>query len=303
MDFSKLVGTLDDEGRTLILYRPGISIDLFYDGPLGQIGSALAGIIEDYLGFIAPDAIEKYLSSSGGYKKLGKKTLATYLDALSSAEEGDEFFELHLGPGVEPGPGYSVHLHATGLDDPDTYPDQTNLLTLEFPPDFVEKRGAQAFIDFLLACVDRHPVYFALAGYAFQHAVMTLASEAQEEIAKAAMRYLGFDISYNDISDDLRGYVHNVSWLNVYGSALTKKLGGAAKLKGQLSEGATLTELKHGVLVRVSPLPPIGDVNKKAPDIQPLKALAQVVKPIRIATDYLGSDDDEFAERWLTRLD
>jgi hypothetical protein len=302
MDFAKLTGTLNDEGEELILYRAGISLNLFYDSPLGEIGASAARIIEDYLAFIAPDAIEKYLAQSG-YKKLTRKALTLYLDSLKAAEEGDEFFELHFGPGVEPGPGYSVHFHATGLDEPEVYPDATNLLTLEFPPDILDRKGVQPFIDFLVQCANRHKFHYGIAGYAFQHSVMTLVDEAHEEIAKAAMRYIGFDISYDSIRDDLKGHVHNVSWLNFFGPVLVKKLGGADKFAARLPEGATVTPLKSGLMVQVSPLPPVGDVNRKAPDIAPLKALARIVKPLRIESDYLGSDDDGFAERWLGRLD
>ena len=304
MDFSKLIQTLDDDGQELILFRPGISLNLFYDSPLGKIGPSLAAIIEDYFKFIAPDTVEKYPSGSGSYKKLTPKYLTTHLDALKAAEEGDEFFELHLGPGVGPGVGYSVHLKATGLDDEDTYPDETNLLTLEFPPEILDTKGVQAVVDFMVACANRHKFYYGIAGYAFQHSVLALMAEAEEEIAKLSLRYLGFDISYADIRDKLKGHIHNVSWLNFIGSSLLKKLGGSAKLQGQLTEGATLTELKHGVMVRVSATPPVGDVNRKAPDIKPLKAFAKLLKPLRIETDYLGSDsDDDFAQNWLTRLD
>lgn len=302
MDFQKLVGTLKDDGEEFILYRPGISFNLFYDSPLGDIGPSVAKIIEDYIAFIAPDTIEKYLAQSD-YKKLSAKVLSRHLDALKAAEEGDEFYELHLGPGVDPGVGYSIHLKATALAEPDIYPDQTNLLTLEFPPDVLDKKGVQPFIDFLVGCANRHKFHYGIAGYAFQHSVMTLVEEAQEKIAKASLRYIGFDISYAHIRDDLKGYIHNVSWLNFFGPTLLKKLGGTAKLQGQLPDGASLTALKSGAMVRVAELPPVGDMNKKAPDIKPLRALAKLTKPLRIETDYLGSDDDDFAERWLTRLD
>ena len=214
-----------------------------------------------------------------------------------------QFYELHLDPGVEPGPGYSIHLKATGFTEPDLYPAETNLLTLEFPPDILDKKGTQPFIDFLVVCANRHKFHFAIAGYAFQHSVMTLVGEAQREIAKLALRYVGFDISYHHIRDELRGHVHNVGWLNFLGSSLGKKLGGAAKLQAQVPRGGSFTELKHGVLIAVSDTPPVGDLDKKALDIQPLKDFAAVVKPVRIEVDYLGSDDDDFAKRWLSRLD
>jgi hypothetical protein len=302
MDFSKLICKLKDDGEEWILYRPGISFDLFYDSPLGEIGRSLALIIEDYLTFIAPDSIEKYLGASG-YKKLSKKTITTYLGDLNAAEAGDEFYELHLGSGVEPGPGYAVHLKASGLADRDTYPFETNRLTLEFPPDILDKKGVEPLVEFLIGCANRHPFYYGIAGYAFQHSVMTMVDHAQERIAKAAMRYLAFDISYGDIRYELDGHIHNVSWMNFLGSTILDKLGGAKKVQALLPGGAVLTPLQDGAVVRVAPLPPVGDVNKGASDLLPLKAFAKIAKPLRIETDYLGSDDDDFAERWLRRLD
>jgi hypothetical protein len=302
VDFGKLVQTMKDEGEELILARPGISVMLFYDTPVGKLGGTIAAILKDYLAFIAPHSMEKYYGGST-YKKLTPKVINSTFDELRALEEDDEFLEFHFGPGYDPGLGYAVHFKGSALADDEDLPNETNLLTLEFPPTFLTTKKPDEFIDFVVRNADRQKFHSGIAGYAFQHPVMVLREEALEAIAKAAMRYRGFDISNDDIRDDLKGHIYSVSWLNLLSSRMVKELGGLDKLRRALPKGGSLVEMKHGVLVRLAPLPIIGDVNQGGADLKPLKDFAKIVKPLRVQVDYLGSDDDLFAEKWLSRFD
>ena len=303
VDFGKLVQKMKDEGEELILARPGISVMLFYDTPVGKLGATIAAILKDYLAFIAPDSMEKYYAQSAMYKKLTPKIINSTFDELRALEEDDEFFEFHFGPGYDPGLGYAVHFKGSALADDEDLPNETNLLTLEFPPTFLTAKPPDAFIDFVVRNADRHKFHSGIVGYAFQHPVMVLRDEALEAIGKVAMRYRGFDISNDDIRDDLKGHVHNVSWLNLLSSRMVKEVGGLDKLRRALPKGGSLIEMKHGVLVRLAPLPIVGDMNQGGTDLKPLKDFAKIVKPLRIQVDYLGPDDELFAEKWLSRLD
>ena len=303
VDLSRLILTLDDDGDELVLARPGISLMLFYDEPVGRLGPAVAATLQDFLAFIAPYGFDMYYSPSAVYKKMTAKVLDTTLKDLMASEAGDEFFEFHFGPGLGVGSGFAAHFKGSDLADSEFMPAETNLLTLEFPPTVLGIKKPAELFDFVVRAAGRAEFHSGLCGYAFQHPVMVLEDEAHEAIAKAAMRYRGFDISYDDIRDDLKGHVHNVSWLNLLGNSLLGKLGGIDQLRSRLAAGTSLVELKHGALVVTSEYPPVGDVNRRAPDLQPLRDFAKLVKPLRIETDYLGSDDDLFADRWLSRLD
>jgi hypothetical protein len=303
VDFSGLILTLDDEGNELVLARPGLSLMLYYSVPIGRLGPAIAATLQDFLAFIAPHAFDMYYAPGAVYKKMSAKVLDTTLKGLLATEEGDEFFEFHFGPGLEIGSGYAAHFKGSNLEDSEYTPNETNLLMLEFPPTIFDLKSPAEIFDFVVRTADRIEFNSGLCGYAFQHPVMVLDSEAHEAIAKVAMRYRGFDISYDDIRDDLKDRVCNVSWINLLGKPLVNRLGGLNKLRGQLAAGTSLVEVEHGALVITSERPPLGDVNRRAPDLQPLKDFAKVTKPLRVKVDYLGSDDESFAGRWLSRLD
>jgi TseV toxin immunity protein TsiV len=302
VDFSKLVQTLKDDGEEYFLVRPGISMMLFYSIPVGGLGKTIAAVVKEYLAFIAPAAPDKISTPSGNYKRLTAKTIDATMTSLLKLDSGDDFFEFHFGPDEDGGSEYAVHFYGTSLDDEDM-PNRTNLLMLEFPPNFFDRRSPEEFVDFVAKSADRNKFHSGIAGYAFQHPLTVLREESIEAIAKLALRYRGFDTSYDDVRDDLKGHIHNVSWLNLLGAPMIKALGGVDRLRKQLPKGASILELKHGALVRVAELPIVGDVNKRAPDLKPLQEFARIVKPLRLETDYLGSDDDLFATRWLTRLD
>jgi hypothetical protein len=302
VDFSKLVRTLKDEGDELFLVRPGISVMLFYDTPVGELGKAIVAVVKDYLAFIAPQVPEKVSTPSGNHKRLTAKNLESTLKSVAALDPGDDFFEFHFGPDQEGGSEYAVHFYGTSLDDKD-FPNRTNLLMLEFPPDFLKTKTPGEFVEFVQGIADRKKFQSGIAGYAFQHALTVLREESIEEIAKLAMRYQGFDTSYDDVRDEIKGRVHNVSWLTLLGTAMVKKLGGVEQLRKALPKTGSLVELKYGVLLRAAELPIVGDVNRPGPDLKPLKDVARIVRPLRLETDYLGSDDDLFAEKWLKRLD
>jgi len=59
---------------------------------------------------------------------------------------------------------------------------------------------------------------------------------------------------------------------------------------------------EHGVVLRSSRVPPLGDKNLKAADLGSIPDLARFLSPTRIPLSGMG--DDEFAvESWLERFD
>lgn len=300
-DFSKLVVTLKDEGEELVIVRPGISLSLFYEAPVGRIGGAVADILDDFVAFISPASLDMYYAPSAVYKTMTDKAYRSTVQSLRSLEQNDEFFEFHFGPGLEVGSGFAAHFTGSALAD-ESMPDETNLLTLEFPPDFLQSRAPSELFEFCVRSAQRTSFHFGLCGYAFQHSVTVLEGEAKEEIAKLAMRYRGFDISYDDIRYDLRQKIHNVGWLTLLGDRLVRAFGGAEKLRRAMPSGSVL-DIHGGVVVVTAEYPVVGDVNRPSSELSSLSRLATLLKPLRIETDYLGSDDDDFAQRWLDRLE
>ena len=60
------------------------------------------------------------------------------------------------------------------------------------------------------------------------------------------------------------------------------------------------------MLIRGAKLPPIGDINRKAPDLGWLPEVARILKPTRVdvSATYLGKAGPSFdALKWIARLD
>jgi hypothetical protein len=56
-------------------------------------------------------------------------------------------------------------------------------------------------------------------------------------------------------------------------------------------------------MVRTSERPVVGDVNRGAAGIGPLKELVKATRKLRVEPASLLFGDSDFPDRWLTRLD
>ena len=82
-----------------------------------------------------------------------------------------------------------------------------------------------------------------------------------------------------------------------------RSLDGIEKIRDALPNIYSIDAVGSGVLVRVSAMPSVGDVNRGAEDIEPLRQLAAFTRNLRIQTENLGIDDPTFASEWLARFD
>lgn len=287
---------------TYVALRSGITLRLTYPTPIQALGSAIADILEQYMAFIQPDALNTYLAADGTWKKLSLKILNRDLGELRAIPRRYEFVEYHYGHGVSASVGdYGIHFVGSNLGKKRP-PLEENLLLLEFPADFLERRSPQAFIDFVFRVTERFPFGSGVAGYSFQHLHMTFRGAAHEAISEFAPRYIGFDIDSDSAARFSRGCVYNVSWLTLLGSALVGNLGGTEAIRSELPASIELIPSKMGLIMKAAEKPMIGDVNHGAEDAAPLRSLAKLTRGFRIAAEDLGPHGD-FAERWLSRFD
>jgi hypothetical protein len=305
MDWSRLTHTINAASGTYTIVAPGITLWLTTATPLPELGPLVADVLERYLAFVPPDALDHYLAANGTYKKLTKKAVADTLKRLRSVTSRVEYLSFHFGQGPGGGVGeYGAHFLGSNLDHEDSTPLETNLLLLEFPVGQLEATPPDDFVRFAIAAADGlGDLNSGVGGYAFKHPQMMFRNEAMNAIARLALRHIGLDISYDSVQLDLKGFLDNVSWLTFFGQSLVDKLGGPDQLRQSLPAEMTVLPLRHGLLVRAGALPVVGDVNRGAKDVAPLRLLARLTKPVRVQTEYLGSDDELFAGRWLSRLD
>ena len=101
------------------------------------------------------------------------------------------------------------------------------------------------------------------------------------------------------------GHTFAAHWLNYTDDDLTASLGGPKAIAKVLPE-CDVRKLKKGMLIRGSKLPPIGDINRKAPDLGCLPDVARLLKPTRLAIEetFFATEDENFdATAWIERMD
>jgi Protein of unknown function (DUF3396) len=302
VDLDSLAVHVLSGGTEYTIVRPGIALCMLYAKPASEIAPAIAEILEAYLEFIPPGALQSYLSPNGAWKKLTRKTYEATLAGLRSTRPG-EFAEFHLGQEPLRNVGrFGAHFEASPLAD-SFFALEDNILYLEFPADLTEFTTADGLIEFVRRTALLCEFDSGFCGYAFNNLHMTFVNETFEAISHMAMRYLGFDVGYDYIRKYARGHVCNLSWLTLFGATITGQLGGVDAIRATLPVGVQVEHLGPGVMLRAADAPIIADVNRGAPDVAPLRSLAALTRKLRVQAPSLGADDPSFADRWLNRFE
>lgn len=302
LDLDRLTVRVVERGVEYTIVRPGIVLCLFFAEPALVLAPAVADILEAYVRFIPPGALQSFLAADGTWKKATRKTFTTTLGKLRAIRAG-EYAEFHLGQEPLASVGqYGAHFKAGPLAD-DFFPLEDCVLYLEFPADPAEVGGVERLVGFVEEIVRLHPFDSGHCGFAFKHLHMTFRREAFKAIGAMAMRYMGFDVQNDYVRKYARHRIANVSWLTLLGNRIVAELGGTDALRDGLADVARLTDVGAGVMVRASERPIVADVNRGATDAGPLRRLATVTRALRVEVANLGPDDPTFAERWLGRFD
>jgi hypothetical protein len=302
MDLDQLIRRTEIGGAEFTILRPGITLCLFYAQPAATLAPVVADLVEEYRRFIPAGALQSYYSPAGTWKKANERAMRAVLDELRAARSGD-YAEVHLAQEPLRSVGdYGMHFHASPLDDLN-YPREVSVFYLEFPADLSTFTNKPDFIDFVRRVALATPFDSGYCGYAFKQLQVSFRREAFKEIAKLAMRFVGFDVGNDLVRFEARGRVCNVSWLTLFGADITAKLGGTDAIYRALPNVSAITPLDGGVLVQAADEPIVGDVNRGAADTAPLRALAALTRDLRLDVPNLGPDDADFAPRWLGRFD
>src|SRR6266702_1754225 len=82
MDSEALICRLTERGNEYTIVRPGITACLLYREPALAIGPSIADILEKYVSFIPPGALQTYLSADGTWKSLNKRSYNAIMGRL-----------------------------------------------------------------------------------------------------------------------------------------------------------------------------------------------------------------------------
>ena len=173
--------------------------------------------------------------------------------------------------------GFNVGSYSIELNLSDAAPTR---VMVALPLSFVEGRE-QAAHDTFEALVSTFPFHVATAGYGFNLEWAREGEMAGEPAEiRAGLRFHGLMIRNRMQESFLSKQLKSAHWLTFVQHAIVEELGGKATFDDL--EGVDAADVANGVLLRAGNAPPVGDINRQAPDLGPMKAVNDALRPIRI---------------------
>jgi hypothetical protein len=294
--------TVPRTGKTYVVVRPGLALAMYYGRPLHDIAPSIERMVQSYLDVIPKGSITA-LGGTQGWGAFTSARLQRQLKQLQS--KAIDYTNIDLGSGsllASEGP-YGWHLDGGNLSNVEIRPNNANVCLHEFPHDEIERVGQEHIVDWVVSVAEIAPFDTGQFGYSFNQLQRTWTTEADEFVGRIAMRFRGFDILDPDLAREARGLVPNCSWLNLLGDEVAEKLGGEGAIRSRVSPAITVRRIRGGLLLIAGDRPPIGDTNRRALDLGPVKEVARLTKPIRVAKRVLFYGSDDFRHAWVNRLD
>ena len=285
-------------GKTYVVVRPGMGLAFYYSKPLHVMVDSIEKMLEGYLRFIPEGAITA-LGGAQSWGSFRRVRLQAQIKKLKNRRVDCTNIDLSSGPLLGSEGSYGWHLNGGNLCIP-IYPNNTNVFYYEFPPDEIDRVGAEHLIEWAISIAEISPFESGHFGYSFNQLQRTWTSEADAFVGNLAMQYKGFDILEPDLACYARGRVPNCSWLTFLGSELVARLGGEETIRSNLSSAVDIRRIKGGLLLRAGEFPLIGDTNLGA-----LPEVARLTKPLRITEKYvlLYGAEEFYRDGWLHRFD
>ncbi|MCC7155138.1 MAG: DUF3396 domain-containing protein [Bryobacterales bacterium] len=291
----------DSEGDRPFL--PALCGFFYLAAGVHEVAGELADGIERYVKFVGLNALKSYVAKSGNWKPMTKRILEKDLKHLRDFPKDHVGIRIEYdsGEGGEPG-GFGVYIDS--YEDSPVFENRTSFLRVDFPAQWLEEHDTDDFIEFVSEIAQIPHVQSANVGFTFKS---TSGSErdARLEIDKKLPRYLGFGPCDRHLRDEMLGHTFTAHWLNYVDDDLAASLGGRDVIIAVLSK-CEVRKLRKGLLIRGAKLPPIGDINRKAPDLGCLPDVARLLKPTRLdveATFFATGNPDFDAAKWIERMD
>jgi hypothetical protein len=267
-----------------------------------EVAEELAEGLERYIEFVGLQALKSYAAKSGIWKPMSKRQLDKDLKHLRDFPKDHEANHIlyDAGEGGQPG-GFGVHISSNAYND--VFPDKAGLMRFDLPPWWLGEHEVEEVIEFVAGMCELAHVQSAQVGLTFKTTPGSH-SDAKPAVLAKLPRYYGFSPCDFSLRNEMLGHTLTAHWLNYVDDGLAATVGGADMIVGALRE-CDVRKLRKGVLIRGAKLPPIGDINRNAPDLGWLPDVARILKPTRvdISTTYLGKEGGFDAGKWIARMD
>jgi hypothetical protein len=299
VDLASLGRTLSKRGKEEESVRPSLLLVLFSELSLVELAPHAAAALREYTADLEKNALRSALIGSE-VGVLTAQRLSRDLKRMDKPRPGDDYIKLRYSSSANGHPGdYGVTFLIDDMTDP-LFADESNLLQFEFPWQSAEK-DPEAFFERVVRIAAKVPLSVGTCGFGFSH--WHEDKYAVDQVYTLLPRYIGFDHSSETPRTYIRDCTPTPSWLTFVKQSLFDELGGAETLARRAS-AVTTRKVEGFQVLRSSRLPPIGDVNRGAPDIGELPGLAEFLAPKRVVIPFLRGNDVELdVDAWLSRFD
>ena len=281
----------------ILVARSAYTMAFYGDTAVNQFGME---IVKQWLQLLSGKTDAYFIDlDAHQFRKITPRVLARLEKAL---EKLDKEMQRYM---FKDGPGLSVQDHALELALGPS-PKGAKRVNLAFPIDYPEAKGPGEIIRLFTDWVDRFPFKHGSAGYGFDYGWSELEVEARPRMFALARRYLGFDLRDRSTETLLRERFKGPGWLTFIEHELLESLGGVPRIDATLTPDVQRISSRRGVILRAGNLPPIGDINRGAEDLGPLRQVNRFIAPRRL-NDWVDSAvfraDELNANEWFSRLE
>jgi len=294
-----------DDGEKILLIRDSIILTFFSKSSFYKRAEEILTIFEIWLDIIPKETLKwaEIGASADEPKKINSKTLARCRDLLTKKAKKDIIAFSIMGKEAY-NPSYAL---TTIGSNEDILEEETNLLEMRFPADFLQQFGIDEFIALSIKMAESLSYDTGYASLALNWAVESELASAAKIIMPIVLRHPGFDVHWNEESRyEIDTKSRGARWLTFLSSEHVNTLGGQEQLQKQLDPGVELLTAGQGIALRAGLEPTPGDFNRQ--DNLPLiRSVAQAIEEVTYFGDtaiarFLFLEDEEKFERWERRF-
>ncbi len=266
----------NEAGRLVV--RDGFVLCLYLRASHRALASRAAETLEAYRRFVGPDALSMYVDEHGYPARLTESGWTKLMGEVS--DESRNTYSLMVGDSASEVSDFWVEYLGRGMDEAllSRWPDAVSYISLWFPSEFVDERGAAAMRSFAVDVWERLPCSHAFAGLSFNYSRGADEADAFSEIKKLCFSHPTLAVHHPASgSFDIDSRVESPSWLNFLSRTILSRLGGISALSlGIHSPEASVEPLAgDGALVMIGARP---EAVSKDEELRPYREVSEALK-------------------------
>jgi hypothetical protein len=290
-----------------VLMRNGIILAFFLEPFVYECSEALTAAFDLFVATVPAGSLKWAVVSatSEQWREVDANIMQRMRDSLApTGARKRKFTAFSVNDFGDEPPLYSFTL--SDRDKEEDQPVSRTLVQMTFPLSTAEDGNADTLYSLVAEFTALlKPAYGYCAPGLLQGDTLQMASFA--EIRGFALRYPGYDVAVNDLTQlDIGSRVRGARWITILGPDLTDKLGGPGAFRKTLPLEVEIRDVAGTTMIRSGRTPELGNTNRKQ-ETPLLRAVARVLEPVTLFGEvnllsYFANFDEDMLRRWERRF-